>query len=197
MLAKHGVVFDGTDTATTPEDIAQCAALLETSGFWSKRYTLHPNQGRVKNWLWVHQKYRDQSQALLEMVPEERPVLADIVKLTAAFEKLEGKIKSHSAFEDEQLFSFFEQHVRTSAASMKVLMDDHQTTTDSSKVEEALKEGNTKGNIYDALEAYHNRLLAHLAREEDAVLPVWLGLSEEQYQELRNGMSWKYRVMYG
>lgn len=195
FLALNGIAVVDADASA----LLTCAAVLRTTGVWSQHYKLHPHQGRVKNWLWVHQKYRDQARALVDMATEQSGGVETVLSnVTAAFEKLEGKIRSHSEFEDDQLFSFFEREIPSAAESMKLLKADHVATNDTDSVKTALQEVPSDiVKIRAALEQYEKNLLDHLSREEDALLGLWLGLTDQQYQQLRSGMNWKYRVMYG
>jgi len=54
------------DDDETAEDLATAAATIRGGGpFWQRHYPLHPAQSRVKNWMWVHERYCVQAKALL------------------------------------------------------------------------------------------------------------------------------------
>lgn len=54
-LAKLGVVPDQDDS---PEELARALATAQDPDYWVANWELHPNSGRVKNWLWVHSRFR-------------------------------------------------------------------------------------------------------------------------------------------
>lgn len=56
-LAAYGIGSVGA----SPEDSAKCLRYVSSPGFWAKHHEIHPNTSRVKNWLWVHARYRFRS----------------------------------------------------------------------------------------------------------------------------------------
>jgi uncharacterized protein with NRDE domain len=140
---------------------------------------LHPNYRRVKNWLWVHSRYREQ-----------------IVAITTQkeFDKYHSKIEKHSEFEDTALFQFFVDS-GIQVENLKQLKEQHQSL----ETYRAIQDGFCKsdqGAVKTLLDAYRQELLDHLKLEEETLVASWLQLTDKQYKKYRTYLSWKYCFMY-
>ena len=57
-LEALGVSSDGV-VAPSRESLETSFLLVSQPDFWRQHHDLHPNRSRVKNWLWVHERYRN------------------------------------------------------------------------------------------------------------------------------------------
>jgi len=151
-LRKHGVDTP-TPSHVNIDDLRNALAAVTLDTFWQRNAKIHPNYGRVKNWLYVHQKYREQ---LDDLVVESQKVCANSdvrcclynpadpqaarlqVRYDAEehFDKFVRKQKEHSEFEDTQLFAFFKKEgptmygkddARQLLTALEGLSGDHDT----------------------------------------------------------------------
>jgi hypothetical protein len=179
-LTAEGVIVSNEDSK---EDQLQALAITEMNGFWKLNPQVHPNYGRVKNWLMVHGKYREY---LRELADEE-----DEKEAKAAFAKWRSKLEGHSNFEDEQLFKFFKENVAGMDEELKELEKQHETQL-----------GQTEETIFDSkewkasLQIYVDEMLKHMEMEEIVIIKPWLHLTDKEYQKYRTYLSWKYAAMY-
>ena len=210
-LTANGVVVTHDDSIEHLQ-AAFRVMMHSKSSFWSKHFTLHPKQSRVKNWLWVHERYRNQAKALLSYIPNDESETADKAnnahKLRKEFDKFHGKIESHSEFEDNQLFKFFIDENIGNQDSFKELVGQHSDLRQSMEVKKTLEEllsskssSNNptqlwKDKMKPQLEQYIHELLDHLQLEEQTITGPWLQLSDEEYKKYRTYLSWKYCFMY-
>ena len=216
-LTSYGVLVTDDDSIEHLQGAFR-VLMHSKSNFWSKHYTLHPKQSRVKNWLWVHERYRNQAKALLSYIPNDDGDDTDnnnnAQKLQKEFDKFHGKIESHSEFEDNQLFKFFIDSKIGNQDSFKELVGQHSDLRQSMEVKKTLEEqiklssSNSSGNnntttqlvwkdkVKPQLEQYIQELLDHLELEEQTITGPWLQLSDEEYKKYRTYLSWKYCFMY-
>ena len=186
-----------------------------TPQFWVDHASFHPNYRRVKNWLWVHDRYRNQAQGLLQIVQpkqqqqqqqQQQPsssssetAMTDgaFASLKTAFSKFHKKIEAHSEFEDTQLFKFFLDAQIGNQPALQRLMEQHKDL----RTVQAIQDGLDNGADYETviqpnLERYIKDLLEHLQLEEQTLIGPWLHLSLEEYKKYRSYLSWTYCVMY-
>ena len=179
------------------DSLCTCLALASSKGFWRKNAKLHPNFKRVKNWLWVHKRFRSQLDALANTVEN-----GHLVKGAMLRRRLEAKIARHSAFEDGELFKYFEENIKDDELqqALNVLHEHHKKQDKSLEVLNTLaKEEPTAAELEEAAQAtkkYVREMREHLALEEDTILSWWLNLSQEQYAKYRSYLSWMYAFMY-
>jgi hypothetical protein len=62
LLLRWGVDEPG-DAANSP-DARRCLWAVVGRDFWRQNYELHPQWRRVRNWMWVHDRYRSQAYEL-------------------------------------------------------------------------------------------------------------------------------------
>ena len=199
FLAENGVEI----LTAKDEDVAKAADWMVQNGglFWQRHWSLHPKSGRVKNWMWVHDRYRSQAPQLLLPLPQEQ---SDMKRLAAAFDKFHAKIEKHSEFEDTQLFKFFVESKIGEQSALKELTEQH---TDIRIVEEIYNdlrklEADAAGNeelkktVLEKISKYVEDLKAHLNLEEQTIVGPWLQLTDDQYKTYRSYLSWKYCFMY-
>lgn len=193
FLKDNGVNVTSEDS---DKDIQKAVSVAQDSSFWQKHASLHPQRSRSKNWLWVHDRYRTQADALLTLKD-------DPSKQKAAFEKFHNKIESHSEFEDTQLFKFFLDAKIGDQETLEELKKQHGHVRVVREITEGLEkcasgsasEDETKA-AQAKLEAYVNDLKAHLDLEEKTVTGPWMQLTPEQYRTYRTYLSWTYCFMY-
>ncbi|CAB9512591.1 expressed unknown protein [Seminavis robusta] len=155
-----------------------------------------PKEGRAKNWLWVHDRYRTQATAFLDL--KEDPS-----KQMAAFAKFHKKLESHSEFEDTQLFKFFVDAKIGNQDTLEELQKQHGNIRLVSEITEGLDKmvagsasDEEKAATQEKLEAYVKDLMAHLDLEEKTITGPWMQLTPEQYKTYRSYLSWMYWFMY-
>jgi len=198
FLAENGVkILNAKD-----EDVAKAAGWMVQNGglFWQRHWSLHPKSGRVKNWMWVHDRYRSQASQLLLPLQES----TEMGKLATAFDKLQAKIEKHSEFEDTQLFKFFVDHKIGDPSALAELTEQHtdirivkEIHDDFSKLEaNATSNEELKKSVLDKISKYVEDLKAHLNLEEQTIVGPWLQLTDDQYKTYRSYLSWKYCFMY-
>jgi len=193
FLQSNGVRVSSEDSA---EDIAAAASALEKSSsslssFWQRHHILHPNAGRVKNWMWIHQRYRSQATALLDIDDKD--------SLLKAFTKFHGKIEKHSAFEDTQLFSFFVTNTKNDKVkeSLRELTKQHENIRLENEIIDGLKSADSvTPEIREKIKSYVEGLKGHLDLEERTLVGSWLQLDDADYKKYRSGLSWAYWFMY-
>lgn len=220
FLSENGVEVEEADS---PEDCRRVLQSLRSNPtFWVKHYTLHPNAKRVKNWLWVHDRYRaqvDALQALATSLPsfdKDKPTVLQSAakKLLADYNKFVGKIEKHSEFEDEQLFKFFlnekigaEDSTINTSAALNSLTKEHGDVKNVTELQECLQKmikgpgldttmDNLKEQVERKMTDYVDDLKQHLDAEERAIVALWLQLTPAQYKKYRSYLSWKYAMMY-
>ena len=208
-LQSNGVAVTSEDSVEQLQQV--CRVLLSThskSSFWPKHYALHPKQSRVKNWLWVHERYRVQAKALLNNIPDDTPPSqSNAQKLQKEFNKFHGKMESHSEFEDNQLFKYFIDSKIGNQDSFNELVGQHSDLRESTELKQTLEgllsssDAETNNQIWKdkvklQLQNYIQELNDHLQLEEQTVVGPWLQLSDEEYKKYRSYLSWKYCFMY-
>lgn len=199
-LVQFGV--DVSDGVSKDEQL-KCYAILSSQDFWRQFFHLHAHRGYVKNWMWVHDKYRqyldamvNKAQAAIKVEGAEFQKVAK--KLKGDFEKFHSKICNHSTFEDEQLFKFFlENNPGECNTELEKLMEEHQDTSATNEVREALGKGADESQgLLAAIQQYSEGMKVHMANEEKVLVQRWLSLSKEEYKKYRSYLSWKYAMMY-
>lgn len=218
-LKTNGVV---TDDSITLEDCKEAVkVMVGNPNFWRKHATLHPNFSRVKNWLWVHSRYRDQAKTLLSHIPESSSSSSSdgdnddewLQTLATAFTKFHKKIESHSEFEDTQLFKYFSDAEQGNQQKLIELQEQHTDIRVVTEIQKALKIKNDNGtatradgdgaatttsaeSVKTLLQGYVDDLHNHLEMEEQTLVGPWLQLTTEQYKKYRTYLSWTYCFMY-
>jgi len=183
QLAAFGV---DADQEEGKESLQAALRRVAHPNFWRTNPKLHPNARRVKNWLWVHERYRSMLNDLLET--------EETIQTQKLFDKWCKKLASHSNFEDEQLFKFFLDHKGdTMKASLNALKQQHgEANGEEEKVNNAISSGEWK----DTLKAYVKSMLDHMELEEQTIVGPWLNLSDSEYHTYRTYLSFKYAAMY-
>ncbi|GMH45172.1 hypothetical protein BSKO_13129 [Bryopsis sp. KO-2023] len=202
-LSRLGVELSTSDSR---EDRLRCCELLSEEDFWRTNYALHSNKKRVKNWLWVHQRYRRYLEGLVataenavarKAADETSKVETALKKIKSDFNKLAGKIDSHSEFEDTQLFKFFLENEPECESDVKHLMEEHADGSFDERVRSAISAG-VEGidEVAAAIEDYVEWMKSHMEGEERALVRRWLSLSKESYKKYRSNLSWKWAMVY-
>lgn len=186
-LQANGVVVSETETEENLQAVMH--KMQARVGFWQTYASLHPNFKRVKNWLWVHDRYRAQAKDLTTG------------STTAAdFRKFHAKIEAHSKYEDTQLFQFFlDSKIMNITDALQKLTEQHSDIRTVAAIQQGY--GNHKDKHKDVhmqplLQEYVNDMLQHLDFEEKTIVGPWLQLTDEQYKKYRTYLSWKYCFMY-
>lgn len=202
FATKLGV---NVESCQNREELLECLDLVLGTDFWRTNAALHPNYSRVKNWLWVHQRYREQMKAIQDLYPSngilwDTPLLE---KLKTSFETFHGKIEKHSQFEDNQLFAFFKDHLSAECAGLlDKLQIQHEDLSFVQEVRQCFESCGKEMNaekcqeLQNAVSKYIEDLLKHLEFEERTLIHLWLNLSAEQYGTYRNYLSFQYSFMY-
>jgi hypothetical protein len=190
-LESNGVIVV---PSASLEDCQAAAKRLQPASFWPRHASLHPKANRVKNWLWVHSRYRDQAKAILKLKN-------DLPQQKTDFTKVHGKIEAHSVFEDTQLFKYFSDAKIGDAENLQKLYDQHKDLRTAQAIQEGyLKvrsgDGSYETDVQPHLEAYAQDLMEHLKLEEETIVQPWLQLTDDQYKKYRSYLSWKYCIMY-
>lgn len=196
-LRANGVRIDDSQLADQATLLTATKRLSHPS-FWPKHAPLHPNAGRVKNWLWIHSRYRNQAKALLVEPPNE----GDYGTWQAAFAKFHKKIQAHSEFEDTQLFKYFVDAKIGNLENLQTLQGQHEDLRTVEAIEnefaKALTDPSscTSASLLELLKGYVEDLEKHLQLEEQTLVRPWLQLTAEQYKTYRSYLSWTYCFMY-
>lgn len=185
-----------------------------------KTWESHNKFKRVRCWLNGHKKFTNLSKSLKEYIDED--IIDDInienqtgsnIHLTDdqyktlnvvsnEFKKLISMIKSHSKFEERQLFPYLHQTFKDKFTQTMYheLMSDHQNHCFMesegilTKLENILnkKEINDDFNsnvelneLYAKFEEFEKGLTEHLKLEEAYCVELWLNMNEEQYKEYK------------
>jgi len=189
------------------KDKIQCLSIVSSPDFWRTNYTLHPNSSRVRNWLWIHQRYRDQVEefvkksATLDTNINNKQAVLDDVK--SSFEKFTNKLEKHTEFEETMLLKFMIENLpKNVIPHYDQLHSQHDKNIPeiTKKINEFFQ--NNTNNIQDykpligLLKEYLNDLLEHLKLEEQCLVGIWLNLTPDLYKTYRSYLSWKYAPMY-
>lgn len=139
-----------------------CLAVVARPGYWSQNANLHPNYKRVKNWLWIHERYRSEATKLSvaatalsqKKTPDDKR--SAVLACKRLFKKLSSKIEGHADFEDNQLF--------------KALKEIDPTTTTQSEIESLEGEHSIvltlTGRVMDAFSAATEEVLVVTAHAQ-------------------------------
>lgn len=199
-LVCFGVDVSG---GASRDEQLKCYAILSTEEFWRQFFHLHACQSYVKNWMWVHDKYRKYLDALVSKAEaatklEGAQFQKAVMKLGGDFEKFNSKICSHSEFEDGQLFKFFlDNKSEGCKAKLDKLMEEHQDIRQTDEIRGALSKGaDGSEELLAAIQQYSEGMKLHMAEEERVLVKSWLSLSKEEYKKYRSYLSWKYAMMY-
>jgi hemerythrin-like domain-containing protein len=192
------------ESCKTPEELISALKTVLKADFWRKNASIHPNHSRVKNWLWIHSRYRDQISGIQEKYAtagQTDPRWAE--NLQEAFEKFHAKIEKHSTFEDTMLFKFFKEHLaKDSEIFLQELEKQHHdlvlVETVKTNYQAFLSNRNeeTVKAWTGSIDKYAADLLQHLELEERSLVHLWLNLTPEQYSTYRSYLSWEFGVMY-
>jgi len=167
------------------DDLVAVVKIVLSLDFWRFNAQLHPNHGRVKNWLWVHSRYRNQMNDLLRIAS------GSFETGKTKFEAFQKKINSHSDFEDNQLFKFFCDE-KLDVEGFQELKKQHEDD----EVIQAVRNAADSESLVKALEEYVSSMKNHLELEERTTVHLWLNLSNLQYARFRSYLSWAYSMMY-
>lgn len=103
-----------------------------------------------------------------------------------SFRSWHGAMGSHEAYEEHKLYPYLARRYRVSLAHLEA---DHAALHElRDDVYAALDKG-TDDDVLRALERYHEELLAHLEREEAAVIPLLLELTPEEFRRYYHAYS--------
>lgn len=200
-LRELGVALEDTDSLDAKN---RCLSVLLSDDFWREHYQMHASCKRVKNWMWVHGKYREYLKDLLAVArdaeaAEDSRYLAAVKKLGKRFHKLNHKIIDHSQFEDQQLFKYFMDKSEDAACKNSIanLMKENEERAQVEAVEEVLTGGmGRREDLVRVVKEYIDGMMLHMEHAERVLLCPWLSLSPSQYRDYRSYLSWKYSVMY-
>ena len=190
LFLRFGVNPD-FDDKTTKQDKISALKSIASKDFWRVNWKLHPLQKRVKNWLFVHEKYRE---TVAEIV---KKAATDLDAAKSAFVKFDKKLAGHSDFEDNMLFKFMKENLSESVVPRNVLEELHNDHTDEMpKMTEKMIKCTELKDFETLSKEYEVKTLQHLEKEEQNIIHVWLNLNEEQYKKYREYLSWKYAAVY-
>ena len=121
-LKEHGIL---SMNFKDKNDKIKCLIMIGNVNFWRINAELHPNYKRVKNWLWVHTRYRNEVNGFVELAKDDitDEIYLDIQK---RFNKFDGKLAKHSAFEDDMLFKFFKENMAQYVPKLDLLYSQHK-----------------------------------------------------------------------
>eukprot|EP01083_Nonionella_stella_P063341 164597_1 len=190
LFLRFGVNPDFDDT-TDKETKTSALVLIASNDYWRNNWQLHPAQKRVKNWIFVHNKYREYMNEIVQTAQ------SDLDSAKALFVKFDKKIIAHSEFEDTMLFKFFKENIDESVMSQNVLNElsnDHNDLVP--KLTEKLTACTELAEFQNLMKEYQTHTLQHMQKEEQNIVHVWLNLNEEQYAQYRQYLSWKYAAVY-
>lgn len=168
------------DDKVSLEDCQLAVQAMMDPQFWVQHASLHPNYHRVKNWLWVHKRYRQQ---------------VIHIKTEKQFVKFHSKLEKHSEYEETQLFPFFVDENIIPEENLITLKGQHQNIETYGAIQDHFSKSDLH-SVRTLLESYRQELLDHLKLEEETIVCPWLQLTEEQYKTYRSYLSWKYCFMY-
>ena len=189
LFLRFGVNPDFDDKATKKEK-NDALKLIASKDFWRKNFALHPLQKRVKNWLFVHEKYR---QSVAEIVEKSK---SDLDASKALLAKYDKKLIGHSEFENIMLFKFMKENLDNSIipkSSLDQLYGDHDEFP---KLTETLNKCKDLKEYQTLIKEYQTKTIEHLEMEEQIIVHIWLNLNDEQYKKYRDYLSWKWSAVY-
>jgi hypothetical protein len=102
LLLRWGVDEPG-DAANSP-DVRRCLWAVVGRDFWRQNYELHPQWRRVRNWMWVHDRYRSQAYELRRRCQAPGLTASSVTELRRLFMSFARKIDGHHRFEEKVLF---------------------------------------------------------------------------------------------
>lgn len=182
-----------------------------------KEWQSHKNFKRVKCWLNGHKKFVVLSRSLKEHVEEDildemdsKNGLNDnqyktLNVVNDEFNKLISMIKSHSRFEETQLFPYLYQTFKDKFTKKMYddLLADHkdhcfmESDDIFNKLDKILNKNENNNNnkdfdtnvvlkdLYDKFETFEKGLVEHLKQEESFCVELWLNMTDEQYKEYK------------
>ena len=113
LLEQWGVSFGGAQ----PEDARRALVRVVGVDFWRLNYELHPRRRRVRNWIWVHNRYRAQATELchrcLALAKPAVSVGAASVGVISAPNRNSAPLSAESAAELRRLFVSFTRKIDT------------------------------------------------------------------------------------
>jgi len=180
--------------------------LISHPDFWRLHLSIHPNFRRVKNWLWVHSRYRKKVTALVEKAENLKKDLRLWESVKLGFMKFNHKLEGHTVFEEEQLFLFIRENIKPETHRLlypvhfDALNHQHDTLLPdiTQKIVDCL-EGQAQmqwEKVAQYLKEYKNALFQHLLMEERCLVMPWLNWNDDMYGTYRTYLTWKSARMY-
>ena len=190
LFVKFGVNPDFDDKCDQKTKI-EALKLISSKNYWRKNYKLHPLMKRVKNWLFVHEKYRGY---VAEIVEKSKSDLGEAKNL---FIKYDKKLSGHTDFEENMLFKFIKENVDKTKLPKNVLNELHEDhMNEFVKLTQELTKCTDLKQYEILINKYQKLTLKHLEKEEQNLIHIWLNLSELEYKKYREYLSWKYAAVY-
>eukprot|EP00483_Globobulimina_turgida_P005936 UN05946 len=152
LFVRFGVNPD-FDKQTDQKDKIQALMLISSKNYWRKNWNLHPLQKRIKNWFFVHEKYRS---AVAEIVKTASTDLETAKKLLLKFNK---KLIGHVDFEENMLFKFMKDNLDQSILKQSVLNELCVDHTTEAEMTEKLMQCSELVEFEKIIPEYHNRNL--------------------------------------
>jgi hemerythrin superfamily protein len=132
----------------------------------------HPNApGPASMLLAIHDQFRAVSTRLVQLVDAGQPA----VTLARVFVPLAQTLHHHHHAEEAMVFPFV--HERTGIETEQLVIDHAQMTEAIAMVEASFRSG---AGIQAAVARFHEILIAHLDREEELVIPIFLELDPHE-----------------
>jgi hypothetical protein len=192
-LKAIGVRFvDDDPQRMDPSTLLQAAQRLSDPSFWPQHASLYPNANRVKNWLWIHSRYRAQADALIlpdaqndfskwqapltRFMPRWNPIPS--LKIPNSFDiSMMQRIGNYPAH--LPLLTHHDEDLRTVQAIREAFAD-----------EDSSLEGKHE-TLMKLPTAYVDEFHQHVQLEEESLVQPWLQLTTQQYKTYRSYLSWK------
>ena len=174
----------------TEDECRQVVTLITSKGFWSKHLYYHVNGKRIRNWIHVHDTYRNICQKMITTYTKSQ----NHKKIYMMLMTLQKKIGKHSCFENHYLFPFFEKEFPSCRGSLMTLRHQHEQ----SETDNWSEMWNTFGEELRLpfLRKIQKEIVIHLKIEEDTFVIPWLTLSKEQYIEYQSTLKFPYSWVY-
>lgn len=157
-----------------------------------EEWTSHPHFHTQALLLGSHSNFRRVSRYLVDKASRQ-----EFVGLHSLFDRWIGAMRSHEAYEERKLYPYLEYRWGVSLDDARAGHDELHAQADS--VVEAFRslarpadpadptEVLLGNSVLDALDAHDRTLDAHLEVEEEAVVPLLLALSPEEFDRYYRG----------
>lgn len=161
-----------------------CGPAPQSTELPRSKWTGHPHHPSQLLLVQSHEGFRSISKHLVDLArrmtapnaPSRPTWRADA---EWSFIRWHQSMARHEAYEEGKLYPFL---ARRFGVSMTHLAEDHRTLHVLRDAVRAAFDADEGVDVEAALSTYHEALLAHLEREEDAVIPLLLALSPDEFR---------------